>query len=187
MLALMCCTVQFSPKHTLGPPGCSLKPGPGFNEHPGGPSVCMGENWTVEHINAIMDSKYWKSTAIFITWDDFGGFFDHVVPPHYDVMGLGPRVPLLIISPWAKQGYVDPTVYEFSSVLKFIETMYDLKPLTERDAQANNMLGAFDFENKPDFEARKLPLEERDCSGLPQKIVQEYEEHGSNAFQALGD
>ena len=162
-------------------------PGPGFNEHPGGPSVCMGENWTVEHINAIMDSKYWKSTAIFITWDDFGGFFDHVVPPHYDVMGLGPRVPLLIISPWAKQGYVDSNVYEFSSVLKFIETMYDLKPLTDRDAQANNMLSAFDFEHKPDFEARKLPLEERDCSGLPQKVVQEYENHGSNAFQALGD
>ena len=64
-------------------------PGPGFNEHPGGPSVCVGENWTVDVVNKIMKSKYWKNTAIFITWDDFGGFYDHVPPPHYDIMGFG--------------------------------------------------------------------------------------------------
>jgi phospholipase C len=162
-------------------------PGPGFNEHPGGPSVCMGENWTVEHINAIMRSKYWKNTAIFITWDDFGGFYDHVPPPHYDVMGLGPRVPMLIISPWAKEGYVDKTVYEFSSVVKFIETVHGLDCMTTRDCQASNMLDAFDFEQEPDSRQDRLILKERDCTGLPARIADEYEEHGSKAFYALGD
>ncbi len=68
-------------------------PPPGYNEHPSGPSVCMGENWTVRHMNALMRSKYWKNTAVFIIWDDFGGFYDHVPPPHVDEMGLGPRCP----------------------------------------------------------------------------------------------
>jgi phospholipase C len=162
-------------------------PGPGFNEHPGGPSVCMGENWTVEHINAIMRSKYWKNTAIFITWDDFGGFYDHVPPPHYDVMGLGPRVPMLIISPWTKEGYIDKTVYEFSSVVKFMETVHGLECMTHRDCQASNMLNAFDFEQEPDFREDRLILRERDCTGLPARIAKEYDEHGSNAFYALGD
>ncbi|MDQ3940415.1 MAG: hypothetical protein M3238_03580, partial [Actinomycetota bacterium] len=162
-------------------------PGPGFNEHPGGPSVCMGENWTVRHINAIMQSKYWKNTAIFLTWDDFGGFYDHAPPPHYDEMGLGPRVPMLIISPWAKEGFVDHTTYEFSSVLKFMEDMYGLRCMTARDCGANNMLGAFDFARDPEVNRRKLVLEERECEGLPQKIVEQYEKHGSNAFAWLRD
>lgn len=162
-------------------------PGPGFNEHPGGPSVCMGENWTVEVVNAIMESKYWKNTAIFLTWDDFGGFYDHVPPPQADIMGFGPRVPLLIISPWAKKGYVDSTTYEFSSVLKFMETLFELQCMTPRDCGAANMLTAFDFTQAPDPEGRKLILEERDCTGLPRKVAQQYEKRGSNAFRALGD
>lgn len=162
-------------------------PPPGENEHPGGPSVCVGENWTVRHVNAIMNSEFWEKTAIFITWDDFGGFYDHVPPPQYDHMGLGPRVPMLIISPWAKEGYVDSTEYEFSSVLKFIETMKGLECMTDRDCQANNMLNAFDFEQEPDFEGRKLLLEERDCEGLPAKTEQAYEELGPLAFEELAD
>ena len=164
-----------------------IVPPPGTNEHPGGPSVCVGENWTVRHINAIMNSKYWKNTAIFITWDDFGGFYDHVPPPQYDHMGLGPRVPMLIISPWAKQGYVDSTEYEFSSVLKFMETIFGLDCMTERDCNASNMFNAFDFSQKPDFEARKLLLEERECTGLPKNIAREYERKGVFAFEELAD
>ena len=164
-----------------------IVPPPGTNEHPGGPSVCVGENWTVRHVNAIMNSKYWKNTAIFITWDDYGGFYDHVPPPQYDIMGLGPRVPMLIISPWAKQGYVDKTEYEFSSVLKFMETIFGLECMTERDCGASNMFNAFDFETKPDFEARKLLLEERDCTGLPRHIEAEYERFGPHAFVELAD
>jgi phospholipase C len=162
-------------------------PGPGVNEHPGGPSVCVGENWTVDVVNRLMNSKYWKSTAIFLTWDDFGGFYDHVEPPQFDIMGLGPRVPMLIISPYAKEGFVDPTVYEFSSVLKFMETVYDLEPMTERDANASNMFNAFDFEQEVNPKDRKLILEQRSCEGLPAKTAQEYRENGSEAFRALQD
>jgi phospholipase C len=144
-------------------------PGVGNNEHPGGGnhSVCRGENWTVQHINAIMTSKYWKNTVVIITWDDFGGFYDHVQPPHYDIMGLGPRVPLLIISPWAKEGYIDHTTYEFSSVLKFIETIHGLEPLTKRDRQANDMTNAFEFDSDVDPSERKLELEQRECPPIP--------------------
>jgi phospholipase C len=162
-------------------------PGPGVNEHPGGPSVCVGENWTVDVVNQLMRSKYWKDIAIFLTWDDFGGFYDHVEPPQYDIMGLGPRVPMLIISPYAKQGFVDPTVYEFSSVLKFIETVYGLEPMTARDARASNMLNAFDFDQTAKPKDRKLILEQRSCEGLPAKVEEAYREKGTNAFRALQD
>ncbi len=82
-----------------------LIPPESYNEHPGaGVSVCAGENWTVTQINAIMRSDYWASTAIVVVWDDFGGFYDPVVPPHYDIMGLGPRTPALIISPYTRTG-----------------------------------------------------------------------------------
>jgi phospholipase C len=159
----------------------------GLNEHPGGPSVCMGENWTVSYVNAIMRSRFWKSTAIFIVWDDFGGFYDHVPPPHYDIMGLGPRVPLLVISPWAREGYIDHTTYEFSSVLKFIETNFGLESLTSRDRRADPMLGAFDFTPEETRGERKLIREKRDCSGLPAKAATAYKRHGAHAFAALGD
>jgi len=145
-----------------------LSPPDSFNEHPGGGiSVCAGENWTVQHINAVMHSKYWESTAIVVVWDDFGGFYDHVKPPRYDVMGLGPRTPALIISPWTKEGdnalggAIDNTTYEFSSVLAFIEKTFHLKPLTARDKQADPLSGVFDFKH-PDYS--KMVLDYRsDC------------------------
>jgi phospholipase C len=145
-----------------------INPPDSYNEHPGGGiSICAGENWTVQHINAIMHSKYWRSTAIIVTWDDFGGFYDHVAPPHYDVLGLGPRVPTLIISPWTRQGdgpaggYVDHTVYEFSSVLGLMEETFHVKPLTDRDKRADPLSEAFDFKHA-DF--RPLILKYRtDC------------------------
>ena len=164
-----------------------IVPPPGTNEHPGGPSVCVGENWTVRHLNAIMESKYWKNTAVFITWDDFGGFYDHVPPPQYDHMGLGPRVPMIIVSPWAKQGYVDKTEYEFSSVLKFMERIFGLECMNDRDCGANDMFNAFDFTQPPDPEGRKLLLQERDCTGLPRHIEAEYERNGVFAFEELAD
>ena len=120
----------------------------GASEHPPF-STCAGENWTVRQINAVMRGPQWSSTAIFLTWDDFGGFYDHVAPPSLDKFGLGPRVPLLIISPYARAAKVIHTQYEFSSFLAFVETRFGIKPLGERDAQANNMLDAFDFDQKP--------------------------------------
>jgi len=164
-----------------------IVPPPFANEHPGGTSVCAGENWTVQHLNALMRSKYWKSTAVFITWDDFGGFYDHLPPPQVDIMGLGPRVPMLIISPWAKQGFVDKTEYEFSSVLRFMEEVFGLECMTPRDCGASTMFNAFDFTSSTPPRDRKLVLEERDCTGLPRKIARMYENEDYDFFQALGD
>jgi phospholipase C len=118
------------------------------SEHPPN-SMCEGENWTVTVLNAVMQGPDWNSTAVFIAWDDFGGLYDHVPPPQVDEFGLGPRVPLLIISPYAKPGYVSHTVYDHTSILKFVETRYGLPALTSRDAWANAMLDSFDFDQPP--------------------------------------
>ena len=144
-------------------------PPPYANDHPNtnpspdptrGLSLCEGENWTVRALNAVMESKYWDETAVFLTWDDFGGFYDHVPPPHVDLYGMGPRVPALVISPWARPGYIDSRVYDFSSVLKTIERIFQLPALSQRDRRANDMLGSFDFAQDP---ADPLILEPRDC------------------------
>jgi phospholipase C len=122
--------------------------------------ICEGENWTVNTLNALQESKYWSSTAVILTWDDFGGLYDHVPPPHVDLYGFGPRVPLLVISPWAKPGYVDGRTYDFTSVLKFIEELHGLPSLTQRGRRASDMLASFDFEQTP---VPPLILDERDC------------------------
>jgi phospholipase C len=125
------------------------------SEHPPN-SMCEGENWTVQQVNAILQSPLYKNnTAIFVTWDDFGGFYDHVVPPVSDEYGLGVRVPLLIISPYIKEatpgkpGLISHTQYEFSSVLKFIEEDFGVPPLTTRDANSNDTTDSFDFTQAP--------------------------------------
>jgi phospholipase C len=123
-------------------------------------SVCVGENWTVSLLQALAGGPNWSDSAMFLTWDDFGGFYDHVAPQQVDVYGLGFRVPLLVVSPYAKAGLIDHTRAEFSSVLKFIETDFSLPPLTDRDKNAVDMTQAFDFTQKP----RALPtLTPRTC------------------------
>ena len=129
------------------------------SEHPPN-STCLGENWTVQQINAIMQGPDWNSTAIFVTWDDFGGFYDHVRPPKADQFGLGPRVPFLIISPYAIAGHISHTVMEHSSVLKTIEERFGLPPLTERDARANDTRDSFNFTQTP---LPPLILQPRSC------------------------
>jgi phospholipase C len=141
------------------PPVSWLVAHSGQTEHPPS-SVCNGENWTVDKINSIMQGPDWSSTAIFLTWDDFGGFYDHVQPPKLDSFGLGPRVPFLIISPYVKGKTVIHTQYEFSSVLRFIEDTFNLPSLTNRDAEANNMMDAFDFSQSP---LPPLVLPQRQC------------------------
>jgi phospholipase C len=127
-----------------------------YNDHPGsGVSVCAGENWATTQINAVMKSPEWASTAIVMVWDDFGGFYDPIAPPHVDIMGYGPRTPALIISPYAKTGSsaeggsIDHTVYDFTSVLRLIENLHGLAPLTKRDKQADPLSNAFDFTQQP--------------------------------------
>jgi phospholipase C len=140
--------------------------GSGLSEHPPA-SVCLGENWTVEQLNAVMSGPDWNSTVVFLTWDDFGGFYDHVAPPVVDNFGFGPRVPLLIVSPWAKRGHISHTTLEFSSVLKFIEERFDLDALTERDQDANDLIDSFDFDHRP---REPLLLQTRQCPGATADI-----------------
>jgi phospholipase C len=129
------------------------------SEHPPY-SMCVGENWTVDQINAIMHSKYWRDTLIVLTWDDFGGFYDHVAPPHEDYVSLGPRVPTILISPYARRGYVDHHMLEFDSILKFIEDDFHLPALTSRDKNARSLTTSLDFSSRPQG---PLVLQTRGC------------------------
>ena len=97
-------------------------------------------------VNTIGKSEFWDSTAILITWDDSGGWYDHVRPPQLDFDGLGFRVPLMVISPYAKKGYVSHTQYEFGSMLRFAEAVFSLPSLAESDRRANDLVDCFDFE-----------------------------------------
>ena len=149
-----------------------------YNEHPELPgrvmSVCAGEDWSVEVMNAIQRSPDWESTVVVMIWDDFGGFYDHVVPPRYDIMGLGPRTPGLIMSPYSRVGSnalggsIDHTTYEFSSVLHFIEEIFGIQPMTDRDRLANPLLGALDFNAPPRLDPLILPIRKgKDCPYFP--------------------
>ena len=116
------------------------------NEHPGYSDVALGENHTVELINDVLNGPDGKDAVIIITYDENGGFWDHVAPPVIDKKwGPGTRVPAIIISPFAKKGYVDHTQYETVSILSFIEKRWDLKPLATRDQNANPLTNAFKF------------------------------------------
>jgi len=118
------------------------------SEHPPY-NITKGELAVVNEINEIMQSQYWSSSAIILTWDDYGGWYDNASPPQVDQYGFGFRVPALIISPYAKQGFVDNTVSEGASTLKLIETVFHLPSLGTRDAKASDLLEAFNFNQYP--------------------------------------
>lgn len=133
-------------------PAVSWLTGPNTSSDHPPTSICLGENWTVDAINSIMRNKtLWAHTAIVLTWDDFGGFYDHVPPP------LGPerqtmygmRVPAIILSPYARQGYVDHSFYSFTSMLKFAEDTFNLPSLGTLDGKANGLSSAFDYKQRP--------------------------------------
>lgn len=130
-----------------------------LSEHPPY-SMCVGENWTVQQINAVMQSPYWKSTVIVLTWDDFGGFFDHVAPPHHDYLRLGIRVPTLIISPYARPHTVDHHTLEFNSILKLVEETFHVPPLTSLDRRAASLSSSLNFAQQP---LPPLVLPQRTC------------------------
>jgi len=116
----------------------------GDSEHPPG-SIQAGQRLVRSLVNELSRSPSWDSSAFLWTYDDWGGWYDHVRPPQVDAYGYGPRVPALLVSPYAKRGYVDHTTNDFTSILRFIETNWGLDPLSSRDAAANPMLEAFDF------------------------------------------
>lgn len=109
-----------------------------------------GPSWVTSLVDAIGKSRFWDTTAIFVQWDDWGGMYDHVPPLHLDFDSLGFRVPLLVISPYAKQNYVSHVQYESASVLRFAEDLFGLAQLTAADARAKSPAAdCFDFSQKP--------------------------------------
>jgi phospholipase C len=137
------------------------------SDHPDLSNICDGENWTVQQINAIMGNQSeWSHTAIILTWDDWGGFYDHVVPPKgpNPQIQYGLRVPAIVISPYARAGYVDHTLYTFSSLLALAEKLLKLPSLTHADRTANDMLASFDFSQRP---LAPITLNQRGCSRPP--------------------
>jgi phospholipase C len=123
------------------------------SDHPGNNSD-TGPSWVASVVNAVGESKDWNSTAIVVLWDDWGGWYDNVAPPQLDFVGLGERVPCIIISPYAKVHYISHTQYEFGSVLKFTEQTFHLgfvgpSGFGYTDARANSLVDSFDFTQKP--------------------------------------
>ena len=137
----------------------------GYSDHPPA-SICKGENWTINAINAVMNGPDWSSTAIILAWDDWGGFYDHVAPTQVDALGYGFRVHFIVISPYAyakdnaANRHISHDVLEFSSVIKLAEEMFNLPSLATRDTTAGDLLNLLDFtqiHNQP------LSLQPRIC------------------------
>jgi phospholipase C len=119
------------------------------SDHPASHSD-TGPSWVSSVVNAIGENpSLWKSTAIILTWDDWGGFYDHVAPQQIDLQGLGFRVPMIVISPYAKAGHISHTHYEFGSILKFVESTFGIASLGTTDVRAANLLDCFDFRQTP--------------------------------------
>jgi phospholipase C len=131
-----------------------------------------GPSWVASVVNAVGESKYYDNTVVLVTWDDWGGWYDHVVPQEYNALGHGFRVPLLVASAWSKHGYVSHVTHESASILKFVETVYHLPSLGTRDAAADDLADCFNFSQKPPafkpihlttapFDLHKLALDTR--------------------------
>jgi phospholipase C len=120
-------------------------PGDPDSQHPGSSNLVRGDTHTDELLQEIRRCPLWPRTAVIVTWDENGGIWDHVPPPSGDRFGPGPRVPAIVISPYARRAFVDHTTYDHTSILSFIEWRWGVRPLGERDARANNLTGAFDF------------------------------------------
>ena len=121
------------------------KPQGSLNEHPGYTDVLSGDTHIAELLTKIRASLLWASTAVIVTYDENGGFWDHVPPPPGDRWGPGTRVPAIIVSPFAKRGHVDHTSYDTTSIIKFITLRFALEPLPGVRANAGDLTAAFDF------------------------------------------
>jgi acid phosphatase len=135
------------------PPVTFYKPHGTVNEHPGYANVTDGDRHIAAVVAALQQSPQWGHMLIVITYDEFGGQWDHVAPPKGDMFGPGTRIPALIISPYAKKGFVDKTPYDTTSILAFIEKRFGLQALSTRDglylSNGHDLTGAFDFSQTP--------------------------------------
>jgi len=125
-------------------PAVSFMAPAGSSEHPPG-RIQAGEAFIRTIITALMRSSAWPSSAFMWSYDDWGGWYDHVKPPAVDQYGYGFRVPAILVSSWARHGQIDNTQLDFTSFLKFVEQNRGLQPLAARDRNANSIAGAFDF------------------------------------------
>jgi len=140
-----------------------ITPSNANSEHPTA-LISDGQDWVTSLVNAVMQSPDWNSSAIFLSWDDWGGFYDHIVPPQVDQNGYDLRVPGIVISPYAKKGYIDHQVLSHDAYVKFIEDVFlnsqridpktdgrpDPRPdVRENAAQLGDLSNAFDFNQAP--------------------------------------
>ncbi len=133
----------------------------GLSEHPPG-DITVGQSFGATTVTSLMRSSAWDSSLFVLSWDDWGGWYDHVAPPQVDGDGYGFRVPAIFVSPYARSGTIDSTTYDFTSVLRFIEDNWGLQPLTARDATANSIADALDFSRPPSapvFPAQTYPVQ----------------------------
>ncbi|HEU5481107.1 MAG TPA: alkaline phosphatase family protein, partial [Candidatus Tumulicola sp.] len=121
----------------------------GANSDHAGTRSNGGPAWVSSIVNAVGQSQYWNDCAIFVVWDDPGGWYDHVAPQTFNSYELGFRVPLIVISPYAKSGYVSHTQYEFGSILKFVEDAFQTGSLKTTDQRANSLNDTFNFNQQP--------------------------------------
>ena len=120
----------------------------GTSEHPPG-SIQAGEAFVRTLINGLVQSSAWSSSAFLWSYDDWGGFYDHVPPPQVDASGYGFRVPALLVSPYAKRGFVDHTTLDFTAGIAFIRDNWGTAPLASRETRAASFIDAFDFSAGP--------------------------------------
>ena len=120
-------------------------------------NLTSGQDWVADIVNALEQSPEWNSTVLFVTWDEYGGVYDHVAPPTLDGYGDGFRVPLLAIGPWIRQGYIDHTQMDFDSVLHLMEKRFGLACLGSRDCSAKMPLDLFAFGRGPRAPIQFLP------------------------------
>lgn len=129
------------------------------SEHPPY-SECQGINWTTDRINAIMKSSLWPGTAIVVVWDDYGGFYDHVKPPRTNALGFGPRVPMLLISPFTKPHTIYRGALDYRSIVQFVESNFGLKHMAAFSRTAGNLWPMLDLNQKPN---PPLTLSDQTC------------------------
>jgi phospholipase C len=142
-----------------------------LSDHPPSSSA-FTHNWVMDIVNAVMQGDMWEHTAIFLTWDEWGGFYDHVAPPQIDGLGLGFRVPLLTISPYTPKGLIDDELGEFSTPLRFISDNWGIPPLSPRIAASHNMEHLFDF--KANAQAPRVAIERAKTFGNPYTFPQHF-------------
>ena len=120
----------------------------GASEHPTG-GVITGQRFVRSLVQALMRSDAWETSALMVTYDDWGGWYDHVPPPVVDEHGYGFRVPAFLVGGYARHGHIESTTLDYTSILRFIEDNWNLEPLAERDRNAASIAGAFDFTRPP--------------------------------------